>query len=67
MSPATLVEDSPNDNYQPSISNIHKFPLILGQEKGPHVNPVSCSVHYLQNLIATRIVKNNIITIIPNC
>jgi hypothetical protein len=39
MPPATLAEDSPNDRHQPSTSNIHKFPLILGQGKGPHVDP----------------------------
>jgi hypothetical protein len=67
MQPATLVEDSPNDHHQPSTSNIHKFPQILGQEKGPHVDPISSSVHNLQKLIMSHIVKNNIITTIPNC
>jgi hypothetical protein len=66
MPPATLVEDSPNDRHQPSTSNIHKISLILGQEKGPHVDPISSSVHNLQKLVSTRIVKNNIITTIPN-
>jgi hypothetical protein len=67
MLPFTLDEDSPNDRHQPSTSNIHKFPLILRQEKGPHVDLISSSVHNLQKLIMTRIVKNNIIAAIPNC
>jgi hypothetical protein len=62
MSPATLVEESPNDRPQPSASSIHKLPLILWKEIGPHMDPMSSSVHNLQKLIMTSPVKNNIIT-----
>jgi hypothetical protein len=67
MSPATLVEDSPNDRHQPSTSSIHKLPLILWKEIGTHMDPMSSSVHNLQKLIMTSPVKNNIITTIPHC
>jgi hypothetical protein len=64
---ATLVEDSPNNRHQPSASNIHKLPLILWKEIGPHMDPMSSSVHNLQKMIMTSPVKNNIITTIPHC
>jgi hypothetical protein len=67
MPPATLIEDCSNDRYQLSVFSIHKFPLILGWEKEPHVDPISSSVHNLQKLITTNIVKNNIIATIPHC
>jgi hypothetical protein len=67
MPPATLVEDSPNDRHQPSATSIHKSLLILGEEIGPHMDPIRGSVHNLQKLITTDIVKNDIIATIPHC
>jgi hypothetical protein len=64
---ATLVEYSLNDRHQPSASNIYKFLLILGKDKRPRVDPISSSVHNLQKLITTTIVKNNIIMTISYC
>jgi hypothetical protein len=57
MSPSTLVEDSPNDRHQPTASSIHKLPMIISKEIGPHMDPMSSSVHNLQKLIMTSPVK----------
>jgi hypothetical protein len=67
MQPATLAEDNPNDRHQPSTSSIHMSPLVLQQKKRPIVDPVRSFVNNLQKLSMTCLVKNNIITAIPNC
>jgi hypothetical protein len=57
MSPTIQIEDSPNDRHKLSTSSIHKLPLILWKEIGPHMDPMSSSVHNLQKMIMTSLLK----------
>ena len=65
--PANPVEDSPYDRHQTSATGIHMTPLIRRQEEIPHLDPVCSHVYNLQKGITSGVIKDNIISTIPNC
>jgi hypothetical protein len=67
MPPTTLAEDSLNDRHQSCASRIHKSPLVFWKEERPCGDPVRSLVDNLHKRIAICIVKNNIISAIPDC
>jgi hypothetical protein len=67
MPPTTLAEDSPNDRHQSCASRIHKPPLVFWEEQRPIGDLVRSFVDNLQKGRDICIVKDNIISAIPDC
>jgi hypothetical protein len=67
MPPTTLAVDSLNDRHQSCASRIHMSPLLLWKKVCPSSNPVGSFVNNLQKGSTASIVKDSIVTAIPNC
>jgi hypothetical protein len=67
MPPTTLTVDSLNDRYQSCASRIHMSPLLLWKEVSPGIDPVGSLVDNLQKRSTASIVKDSIVTAIPDC
>jgi hypothetical protein len=65
LAPATLVEDSPNDR-QPSATRVHMIPLLHRKKERPHVDPIQSPVYDLHKIWDRYLVKNHIVSTIPN-
>jgi hypothetical protein len=67
MPPTTLAVDSLNDRHQSCASRIHMSPLLLWKKVCPSSDPVGSFVDNLQKGSTASIVKDSIVTAIPNC
>jgi hypothetical protein len=67
MPPTTLTEDSLNDRHQSCATRIHMSPLLLWKKVCPSVDPVGSFIDNLQKGSTASIVKDTIVTTIPNC
>jgi hypothetical protein len=66
MPPTTLAVDSLNDRHQSCASRIHMSPLLLWKKVCPSIDPVGNFVDNLQKGSTASIVKDSIVTAIPN-